>query len=59
MREFFDLLISKYGERTSISFDPITDRIEVRCAGDFDIMDNVYQTAFKANRLVGLSILLR
>lgn len=59
MREFFNLLSEKYGDCTSMSYDPTIDRIEVRCAGDAEVMAKVYQTALKENKLIGLTIRLR
>ena len=59
MREFFNLLSEKYGDCVSMSYDPTIDRIEVRCAGSAEVMANVYQTALKENKLVGLTIYLR
>ena len=59
MREFFNFLAEKYGDCASMSFDPTTNRIEVRCAGDAEVMANVYQTALKEDKLIGLTIRLR
>ena len=59
MREFFNLLVKEYGDCTSMSYDPTIDRIEVRCAGSAEVMANIYQTALKEDKLVGLTIRLR